>query len=457
MKTPPIEAIVAGTKGFTHALLAPIAERVGGRPRVASDTAHALVHCSPGGIVVVEFLGEDSLSAIQDLVLEGGGLRIVAAVPPAHAAAEGPLRALGVDAVRWDGTPDGILGAVERQLAAAAAPARAGARAAPPAAAPAPAHTPVKPIAAVAPARAVAPPPWGPSTASADAPWPTAVPGPVEAADAFGRALLGHVPAPGAPLAVVADVVAGLSPLERAVFSGQPQPFDTEPVRRAAVVRVRVAAALATAPGPGGAVDAGAVSAFLADIDALLSDVNALAAEAPAAVHASLEAMRNVLVREAIDFSEAVQRAGTAETSVAPAAQPAARARAPQPRVLSITASAGAEPPTGRRRGLAVALALAVLAAGGFHGYRYVSARSRIRQAPTLSGLTGAIAPASTGSDPNAARAIATVTGAPFDPQELEAFKAEEAKKGNVVKQISPGAILVVPAEPGASSQRGVP
>ena len=86
-----------------------------------------------------------------------------------------------------------------------------------------------------------------------------------------------------------------------------------------------------------------------------------------------------------------------------------------------------------------------------------MSARSRIRQAPTLSGLTGAIAPASTGSDPNAARAIATVTGAPFDPQELEAFKAEEAKKGNVVKQISPGAILVVPAEPGASSQRGVP
>src|SRR5512137_1089136 len=101
MVPPQIDAVVAGTRDFALALLAPLEARVGTRPRIATDPAHALVFCNGPGLVVVEYLGEDSLSSIKDLVLEGGGLRIVAAIPAAHAAAETPLRALGVDAVRW--------------------------------------------------------------------------------------------------------------------------------------------------------------------------------------------------------------------------------------------------------------------------------------------------------------------------------------------------------------------
>ena len=607
MTTPPIDAVVAGTKGFALALLAPIAERVGARPRVAADPAHALVYCTgPAGIVVVEFLGEDSLSAIKDLVLEGGGVRIVAAVPLAHAAAEGPLRALGVDAVRWDGTPDVVMGAVERQIAfamapppprpaARPAPAAAAAKAAPPAApsrppaaAPAPskplaavarpaaaptltpsrpapavarpaapaapahtptrplpavaaprpaaapaltpskpvpavpraaapaapAHTPTKPLAAVvaprpaaagpaltpsrplaavappappeddhlfdafdeellaateslgappptrsapAPARS-APPSAAPAPAGAGAPWPTAVPGAVEAADALGRALVGDVAGAGAPLAVVADVLAALSELERAVLSGRPQPFDTDPVRRAAVMRVRVAVALATSPAPGVAVDQAAVSAFLADIDALLSDVNALAAEAPTGVHASLEAMRNALVKEAIDFSEVVQRAAPAEAfAPAPAVARAPTGRAAEARLLSVSTAAEQEADAGeakRHRRMFVVLGIAVAAAVAFHGYRYVLRMRGGVEPPTRSSApAGAFVVAGPRStDPTVVR---SKDGKPFTREELSRMIEEERLKGSAVKEIGPGVVLITPApQPAAGNAR---
>lgn len=263
MSRPQIDVVLAGTRGFANALLGPIAARFGTQPKVASDPLHALVECRVPGLVIVEFLGEDTLSAIKDLVLEGDGLMVVAAVPAAHAAADVPLRALGVDAVRWDGTPELVLRAVDRQLALAP-----------------PATQQAAPAVARAPAR-----------------------------DEGMGALFDDLDP---------DLLAAVESLGDHDFEFA-QPIDTEPVRRAAVMRVRVAVALSSAPGAGGAVDAGALSTFLADIDALLSDVNALAAGAPADVQASLEAMRNALVKEAIDFSEAVQQARPTEAIPQPA------------------------------------------------------------------------------------------------------------------------------------------
>ena len=113
MTTPVTEAVVAGSRGFALALLAPLTDRIGTRPRVAADPSQVLALCrGPGGLAVVEFQGEDTLRAIQRLVLQGSGLRIVAAVPAALAAADEPLRALGVQLVRWDGRADGVLAAV---------------------------------------------------------------------------------------------------------------------------------------------------------------------------------------------------------------------------------------------------------------------------------------------------------------------------------------------------------
>ncbi len=410
MATTSTEAVIAGSRGFALALLAPLTERVGNRPRIAADPTQALALCNGAGLVVVEFQGEGSLRAIQELVLRGPELKIIAAVPDAHAGAEGTLRALGVELARWDGKPDGVLGAVTRQLAAAAPP-RASAAPAPiaPSAPPPPAAVlPAAPRPAPARAAASSAAPFAPrlSTASpggglfddlgtddddfhvdvsdladgrmavpsflAAGPWPANGPSAVEAADALGRGLAGRFDPRGRPLAAVADVVGSLTELERAVFAGVPQAIDTEPIRRAAVMRVRVQVALATAPATRGDVDGVAISALLAEIDALLSDVNVVAQAAPPGLQPALEQVRNSLVKEAIDFSEAAHRVQPAE--LAPGrGPPAARARTPQARVGSIESKAGravANARSKRNRAAYLVLALSGLAAAAFYGYR---------------------------------------------------------------------------------------
>lgn len=483
MATPTIEAVVAGSRGFALALVAPLAERMGMRPRIAADPLEALAYCSePGLLVVVEFQGADTLRGIKDLVLRGNGARIVAAVGEEHAPAETPLRALGVDVARWDGKPGEILAAVGRQLAGPPAP-PARPAAPPPTAVmtrpPAPPRAVPAPVlprsAAPAPARSAGPPPpvaaraappvvarasataTGPSgtalfsavvepvperapaaPGAAPGPWPTNVPGQGEAADVLALALEGAPSPAGSPL-VTGDVVASLSEIELAVLAGKPQPIDPEPIRRAAVMRVRVAAALATVPAQGGEVDGGAVSAFLAEIDALLSDVNALATGAPPEVLPSLEAVRNALVREAIDLSEAVQRASPAgDPAPAPvAARPSPRR--PQARLLSIErVPAGAQ-----RRGLAkwIALAVAVALAGSYHGWNWYQRRATraafrvglpagFTEIPAAPGAPRLLVPSSTEEVP--------------DPAEVARFKAAEEAKGNVVRETD-GMIFVLP------------
>src|SRR5512133_3840656 len=101
MDRSPSGAVVAGTRAFAVALLAPVAARVGARPRVAADAAQALA-LSPGagGVAVVEFAGHEALPGIERLVREGGGVRVLVAVPPEHATADEILRSLGVEPVR---------------------------------------------------------------------------------------------------------------------------------------------------------------------------------------------------------------------------------------------------------------------------------------------------------------------------------------------------------------------
>ncbi len=104
-------AVVAGTRAFTIALLAPLTARVGTRPRIAGDVAQALALCpGPGGAAVIEYAGEGSLPHVERLVR--AGVRVVVAVPPEHLTAEASIRALGAEPVRWDGRPEVVIAAV---------------------------------------------------------------------------------------------------------------------------------------------------------------------------------------------------------------------------------------------------------------------------------------------------------------------------------------------------------
>ncbi|HEX9242029.1 MAG TPA: hypothetical protein VF875_06255, partial [Anaeromyxobacter sp.] len=272
MTTQSIETVIAGSKAFAIALLGPLAERVGTRPRVAADPAHAAELCKEGGLVVVEFQGEASLRAIEALRRAAAAVRLVVAVPVAHDASVPALRALGADLARWDGRPDAVLGVVTRLLgkaAAAAAPAVAKPVAAPLAAAkpvvapPAAAKPVVAPPAAAKPAAAkpvaakpvaglpgaarpapvaapaAPPPPTAPAPAAAGT-WPSNVPGQADSAAAIARRLAGKLDPPGTIFGAVGAVLGNLTDLERAVLSGAPQAVDVEPVRRAAVMRVRM-------------------------------------------------------------------------------------------------------------------------------------------------------------------------------------------------------------------------
>src|SRR5512142_1713752 len=94
----PIDAVLAGTKGFAVALLAPLTARIGTRPRVAADPGQVLQLCTgPSALAVIEFTGEGSLNAVRAIVRGGAGVRVVAGLPAAHANAEGTLRAMGVE------------------------------------------------------------------------------------------------------------------------------------------------------------------------------------------------------------------------------------------------------------------------------------------------------------------------------------------------------------------------
>jgi hypothetical protein len=207
-----------------------------------------------------------------------------------------------------------------------------------------------------------------------------------------------------------------------------------------------VAVALATAPAPGGAVDQGAVSAFLADIDALLSDVNALASEAPPEVQASLEAMRNALVKEAIDFSEAVQRAAPAEALPQPA--PAARRAPPGVRVVSVATQGEidlAQAEAKRQRRAYVLLGVVAVIAAIYHGYGYLERAKIARdERPTRSSAPPGAMVAPHGSD-RAPVMVRSKDGAPFSAEELSRIQSEEALRGNLVRETSPGAVLILP------------
>ncbi|BDG04349.1 hypothetical protein [Anaeromyxobacter oryzae] len=609
MTNPPTDAVVAGTKNFAVALLAPLTARVGVRPRIAADAGQALALCGgPGGLVVIEYVGDASRPGIEQLV-RAGGLRIVAGVPEVHAAAEPSLRALGIETARWDGRPDAVLVAVERQISVApapraAAPAPAGAApaaaapkpAAPTAAAgrPAPAPTAAKAAAAPAasarpaaapaapaakpaapqkaptpaasaprpavpaaagPARpaaaqgvsaaatagarppaaappaaakavpvapqpapraaaipapvppaAPAPPPAAPaaqppapapatgrhagaaertspdtaalfdgvpgddpflsdgpvdvevdeaiaaiepsapvlyapppaSGAAAGADWPASAPGSAEAEAALVAALTGGAEVAGLG-AVAAHVASALSDLEREILAGGRPPVDAEAIRRAAVMRVRVGAALASVPPRGSRVDAGAVHAFLGEIDALLSAVAALAGTAPEALHPSLEAVRNALVKEAIDFSEAAQRIAPA----APVAQEAPRpsARAAQTRVLSVSATRDTQP---RRYGVWIMLVLALVAAGGYHGYRYASHQRAVARLKTIPGAPDGMV-LTVGGPGTTTQLLMPLRGIVPDRGQVERFKAAKEAEGYQVRELAGGSLELRP------------
>ncbi len=193
--------------------------------------------------------------------------------------------------------------------------------------------------------------------------WPGNTPDLELAERALLAELTGAVPPVPAIAGVAAQVAGALSDLEKVSLARTPVELDAAAVRRAAAMRVRVGVALATAPPVGASADQAAVAALLAEIDELLFEINGLAAEAQPLLAAALGRCRSVLVKEAIDFSEAAQRYARLEPEPDPA--PAAHRQRQAPAGSSPVGPAGSGM-SWPQRALLVGAAVAAAAALAF-------------------------------------------------------------------------------------------
>lgn len=477
------QAVLAGSPAFLNAVLPPLAEVLGVRPRIADAPHQVFALCQDGArVMVCEFRGQEWLPLVEDLKTAfGDELQILVAVPAERASASGPLAGAGADQVLpWDGRPDALVAAAARLAglgAAAPSPACQPAAAVPPAR-PVPTLTPVRPVAAPPPLpRPDAPPPLavdagaalaaryfadletedGPRFSIVEAPpdaaarwgdaelvafersgtWPGTVLASRDAEGLLAGALAGFWPERADLEAHTERVVAELSPLERDAIAGRPVPADPAPVSRAAALRWQVSAALSTAPPQGSPVDAAAVRAILAEIDAVLADLKQASQGAPAEALPGLDQLRRALVAEAVDLTEAVHRIAPQEASRAVAARETPTLAT---RLLSNRPEAAASPPTRRHAPLWVVLALALLGAAAYHGYRYANRRNP----PQAQLMPGAPAGAVAGPElPGGGRMVILPPGAAGQPA-VERFRKEQELKGSTVR-VEPGAMVVTP------------
>jgi hypothetical protein len=115
------DVVLAGSKPFLAALLAPLTQRVGVRPRVAGDPQQTRTLCQgPIRLLVFEYQGEQWLPLCRELSQSAVGVPVmVAALSPEQTSAQPVLAAVGVgQSSIWGGNAEQLLEAVDRALAA---------------------------------------------------------------------------------------------------------------------------------------------------------------------------------------------------------------------------------------------------------------------------------------------------------------------------------------------------
>jgi hypothetical protein len=102
-----------------------------------------------------------------------------------------------------------------------------------------------------------------------------------------------------------------------------------------------------------------------------------------------------------------------------------------------------------RRRGPIILLVVVLLAGAGFHLYRLVNAPV----ATPMKTFDGAPAGTRAMVTENGTWLVAAA-GAKVDPVQLERFREQEAKKGNVLREVTPGRWKIEAANPGGQGAK---
>lgn len=465
-----IESVVAGRPEFVAQVCPTVKTHAGAEPRVTSDPRQAFNLCAQtGGLLVVQYDSPEWLPVVRDLrSLCGDAISLVVTVPPERLAEVRQLQHAGADeVVPWEGKSESVGWAVQRALAArgqgtsrttptpappvvtyvapAGSPPPILQRGAVASAAPPPGGS-APPAAPPAPGGQAATPPLPPRAQAAPPAWPANLPGAEEAARLLAAAVTGE--AGSGPRAEAAlKAVQRLSQQERDAIAGASLPVDASAVHRAAVLRFRVALGLATAPQqPGEGADGAAVQALLAEIDGVLAELKALEEGAPEAARAGLDAIRSGLVSEAIDLTEAVQRLAPArvpEAAPAPVARKPAEKKGERAPNAELAQFDGLKSQRSARTKLLGVMVVAALAAAGYHLKERLTAKAPAER-PTMAGApSGSVAPTNSRSG---TRVVTSLDGKPFEREQVERFRKEQAERGNDVVQVSPTTLVVKPA-----------
>jgi hypothetical protein len=456
----PVSAVVAGSKGFVDAVQGHLKMRFGSAPQVARDPQEVLRACAEkGGLLVLEYAGSPWLDAVKNLrgLCGDAALSIVAAVPIAQAADVQPLQRAGVDeVVSWQGRVDPVIWAVDRivdrQSALKSTATRSEPEAStegetgfelreiPPSDLPA-TSTPI-PVLSSATRSAAIPPALVPTV-----PWPDAVPSAVEAEALLVSVLAGRASGDASQRVAAERVLATASDLERTALSGAEVPVDPVLLRAAAALRLRLDLALTSLPAAAGAVNQPAANQLLVDVDGLLGQMKTLAASAPAGAAPVLEPIRLSLVDAGVELTGALS--GLVPETQPPV--PSAPAKAPAARILSNERS-NEDTPLHRRIALWVALVLALAGATAFHANRYLHPAKPSGPGHFPGSPEGSVAAPGAGQ-----RTFVMSPAGRFEPSEVEKFKVEQELKGNTVRQLAPGTLVVVPGLPPIEVKRGGP
>ncbi len=296
-----------------------------------------------------------------------------------------------------------------------------------------------------APPRQAALPPSSTSAPAADDPaspaplmptWPGSVPGTEEASR-----LLSGAGSQGKHDEAIDGLWNSLTEVELGTLLERPSALDLSALKKAVIVRWRLAHALETKPARGAPVDFGALEGLLKEADIALTKLQTPPEAATAAARASFVSARAALAKNAValsNFAAEVAQQVAAEAAINKATKKYEKV------ARIVAASADTTRIAFRSKVLWVGVGLSVLGALAFHGFRYLHAQNAPVSGPGYSAAGGiaVLHPI----DPSK----------PIDPAALAQLKAQAAASGKTVHEVGRGQYVIAPSKlrvPGRSTQ----
>jgi hypothetical protein len=275
--------------------------------------------------------------------------------------------------------------------------------------------------------------------------WPCGVPGMEEASR-----LLSGDGSQGKHDEAIEGLWNSLTEVELGALLGRPSPLDLSALKEAVIVRWRLANALETKPARGAPIEVGALERLLNEADIALTKLQTPEAGTETE-RASFASARAALAKNAVALSNFAAEFAQ-QAAVEAATNKATKKYAPVARLVA--ASADTTKIALRSKLLWASLGVSVLAAVGFHGYRYLHAKNAPVSGPsyTAAGMHGF---------QNESSGIAVLhpidPSKPIDPVALAQLKAQAEASGKTVHEVGPGQYVIAPSKlhlPGGSASQ---